>query len=225
MSPCAFPLHRQASASTMRGIALPVILMFLLVITVAASFGIRRATLNEGITRNQLDYEISRQSAEAALRDAERDLRLNLPTGTKPAGAVCNRDESRPIKDRTGLPHFNSDCPKGQCRFTMKYYESSNYVAAPASAANAHPWWPTTKGGLWNDGAVDPATNCDFKGAVPLGTFTGAPKIEGVARQPEYLIEYLERGLDRVVRITARGYGADRNTETVLQTYYRPKLN
>jgi type IV pilus assembly protein PilX len=211
------------AARRARGIALPVILLFLLVITVAASFGIRRATLNEGITRNQLDYEIARQAAEAALRDAERDLRLNLATGSKPAGATCTRDESRPIRNRTGLPHFDSDCPKGQCRFPAKYYDTSNYTAGPPT--NPHPWWPTTKGGLWNDGAVDPAADCNFKGAVPLGTFTGTPRIEGVAQQPEYLIEYMERGLDRVVRITARGFGADRNTETVLQTYYRPKLD
>ena len=85
-----------------------------------------------------------------------------------------------------------------------------------------HPWWPTAKQGLWNDGAVNPTADCNFKGAVPLGTFTGAPKIQGVAAQPEYIIEYLARGDDMMMRITARGFGADRNTETVLQSYFRP---
>lgn len=206
------PDHRHT-----RGVALPVVLLFLLIITIGASFGIRRATLGEGIARNQLDYEVARQAAEAALRDAERDLMLI----SKPAGAICDRGKARPIRNSLalGLPYFDSDCPKGQCRFALAYYNTSDYTASPP--VNPHPWWPTAKNGLWNDGAVDPASNCNFKGAVPLGTFTGSPKIQGVAAQPEYIVEYMARGDDFAVRITARGFGADRNTETVLQTYFR----
>jgi Tfp pilus assembly protein PilX len=45
-----------------------------------------------------------------------------------------------------------------------------------------------------------------------------------VARQPEYLIEYLAAGNDKVMRITARGFGADINTEVVMQSYFRPYM-
>lgn len=217
-----FPLRAPATARAPRGIALPVILLFLLVITVAASFGIRRATLSEGITRNQLDYDISRSAAEAALRDAERDLLLVFESGKKPADAVCPRGEERPIVGRTGLPHFDTGCPRGQCRQLAAYYEASDYTADPQ--VNPHPWWPSkaASGGLWAENTVKTAAACTFNGAVPLGTFTGTPKIRGVARQPEYLIEYMARGDDVVMRITARGFGADIRTETVVQSYFRP---
>ena len=206
-----------------RGIALPVIMLFLLIITIAASFGIRRATLSEGITRNQLDYEISRQAAEAALRDGERDLLLVLASGTTAPGAICARGDERPIAERTGPPHFGDNCPRGQCRFPLAYYDTSNYTVAPPT--NPQPWWPSTdKGGQWGNNTVDDAADCAFNGAVPIGTFTGTPTIRGVARQPEYLIEYLARGDDVVMRITARGFGADIRTETVVQSYFRPFL-
>ena len=214
-------IHPRASQL---GITLPVVLLFLLIITIAASFGIRRATLSEGLTRNQLDYEISRQAAEAALRDAERDIRLALASGSKPTGALCSRDDDRPIKGHTGLPNFDTNCPRGQCRFALTYYQASDWAASPAS--NPQPWWPTTgsKGGQWGDNKS--ITDCSgFKGAVPLGTFTGSPKVQGVARQPEYIMEFMQRGTDAMVRITARGFGVDEATETVMQSYYRPYIN
>ena len=222
MTPAPFPASLATTRPEARGIALPVVLLFLLIITVAASFGIRRATLAEGITRNQLDYEVSRQAAEAALRDAERDLRLVLPTGSMPGGAICTRDDARPIIDRTGPPYFGVTCPAGQCRQPLKYYDTSDYTADPPK--NPHAWWPTAKLGLWGNNTVEKAADCTFSGAVPLGTFTGTPKVSGVARQPEYLIEYMARGDDVVMRITARGFGTDIKTETVLQSYFRPFL-
>jgi type IV pilus assembly protein PilX len=213
--------HTTPSQQT--GITLPVVLMFLLILTVAASFGIRRSTLAEGISRNQLDYEVSRQAAEAALRDGERDLLL--PNGTKPAGALCGRgDENRATISKinaeattvTALT-FTSQCLNGQCGFMPGYYDTSNY----ATGVNPEPWWPTSKGGLWNDGRV--VTGCNFNGGVPIGTFTGTPAVKGVALQPEYLIEDVSRGDQTVFRITARGFGADIRTETIVQSYVEIK--
>ena len=205
-----------------RGIALPLVLLFLLIITIAATFGIRRATLNEGITRNQLDYEVSRQAAEAALRDGERDVLLR----NNVVGAACARGAARPISlERTGVPFFSSTCVRGQCRMSINasYNDASVYTAAPPT--NPQPWWPASKLGQWNGSAVYPVASCTFNGSVPIGTFTAVAPVQGVARQPEYLIEYLQRGLggdERILRITARGFGADINTETVVQSYFRP---
>jgi type IV pilus assembly protein PilX len=198
----------------MHGIALPVVLMFLLVITISAVYSIRRSTLSEGITRNQLDYEVARQSAEAALRDAERDLFASYTV--KPTAALCDRSAERPLKDKLVAGLWESTCPKGQCRVSPDYLVSSNY----ATRANPQPWWPASKDGLW--GNNENLANCTFSGGVPIGTFTGTPNVSGVARQPEYLIEWIDRGSDPVMRITARGFGADLNTEVVLQSYVRP---
>jgi type IV pilus assembly protein PilX len=198
----------------MDGIALPVVLMFLLIITISAVYSIRRSTLSEGITRNQLDYEVARQSAEAALRDAERDLFASYTV--QPPAALCDRSAERPLKDKLVAGLWESTCPKGQCRVSPDYLVSSNY----ATKANPQPWWPASKDGLW--GNNENLANCTFSGGVPIGTFTGTPNVSGVARQPEYLIEWIDRGSDPVMRITARGFGADLNTEVVLQSYVRP---
>lgn len=216
MNPHTFTPHRlHQGTARPAGIALPVVLMFLLVITIAATFGIRRSTLAEGITRNQLDYEIARQAAEAALRDAERDLFL---IGTvMPTGAACDRTPARPLKDKLVPGLWEATCPQGQCRVSTDYLAASDYT----TKTNPQPWWPTTKGGLWGDNATVPG-NCTFNGSVPIGTFTGTPNISSVARQPEYLIEWIDRVTDPVLRITARGFGTDVNTEVVLQSYVRP---
>lgn len=213
-----------------RGISLPVVLMFLLVITLLGTLGIKRATVNERLTRNQLDYEVARQAAETALRDAERDLLI--PNGTIRPGAACARVDDRPLIDAVREPNFSTTCPRGQCRFEMTYYDTSEFDAA-TTATNPHPWWPTTsgRGGQWNndettkpDGIAASGTNCTFNGAVPLGTFTGTARLAAVSKQPEYIMEYLVRGDDKFMRITARGFGADLNTEVVLQSYFRPYL-
>ena len=204
-----------APRTTSRGVALPIVLMFLLIITIAAAFGVRRATLSEGITRNQLDYEVARQAAEAALRDGERDL---FPVfAGKPADAACDRSPDRPLGSRL-LPNlWTPACRKGQC-WSTNSLAASDY----ATATNPQPWWPASKDGLWGDNEAVPA-NCIFDGGIPLGTFTGTPDINGVARQPEYMLELIERTSgESLIRVTARGFGADISTEVVLQTYIKP---
>lgn len=214
-----------------RGVALPLVLVFLLVITILGTLGIRHATTSETLSRNQLDYEVARQAAEAALRDAERDLLL-AGGGLMP-NALCPRNDDRPVASALRAPNFDTSCPRGQCRYELSYYDSSNY----ATVTNPEPWWPTINGkkGRWEGNpagpastkpsdAAGPSTNCTFEGSVPLGTFTGVARLAGVARQPEYLMEYLARGDDKIMRITARGFGADVNTEVVMQTYFRPFL-
>ena len=208
-----------------RGVSMPVVLMFLLVITILGVLGIRKSITGEALSRNKLDYEVARQAAEAALRDAERDLML--PNATLRPNAFCARTNARPIKQALGDPYFGTTCPNGQCRFERIYYDTSNYLATPV--VNPEPWWPTTngRGGLWGVDANKPTAvgvNCTFTGSVPLGTFTGLQRLAGVGRQPEYLIEYLKIGDDRFTRITSRGFGANVNTEVVMQSYFRPFL-
>jgi type IV pilus assembly protein PilX len=209
--------------------SLPIVLMFLLVTSLLASVGIRRATLGEAMSRNQIELETARQAAEAALRDAERDLRDQ--TGTLRTNALCARGAERPT--RTNLVGtFNSTCLRGQCYFDQAYYLASRYQqsATDATTTNPQPWWPTSnsKGGLWNNTFADKpsdvagtSTNCTFNGAVPLGTFTGSARIAAVARQPEYLIELFSLTDDTFMRVTARGFGTDQNTEVVMQSYFR----
>jgi type IV pilus assembly protein PilX len=215
-------LRRPAAQRPARGIALPLVLILLTIVLIGTAAGLRRAALTEGLTRNQLDVEVARQAAEAALRDGERDLRL--PDGSTVGSAPCSRGDERAI-DATGArgePYFAADCPRGQCGLPLSYYATSNYAAA----TNPAPWWPTAKLGLWtNTAPALPGACATFKGGVPLGTFTDTPRLIGVARQPEYLIEHMGFNEDKYLfRITARGFGADEATEVVLQTYFRARV-
>lgn len=212
--------RRQGGACSQRGVAMAVVLMFLLIITGLALFSARYATMGESMARNQLDAERARQAAESALRDAERDLLL--ADGVLPSGALCDRSSVRPVF--ANFSAFSNSCPQGQCAMAANTYTSSDY----SDGSNAEPWWPAAQGGLWNNNFDSKprgtTPSCTFTGGVPLGTFTGAAAIAGVARQPEYLIELIRRGGGRVVyfRITARGFGTSERTQVVLQSYFQP---
>lgn len=209
-----------------QGVALIMVLLFLVAITGLTVWAARQSMLGEGLSRNQQELEVARQAAESALRDAERDINNVTNLGT----ASCSRGYMLPSS-------FNSTCTSGLCYKRDSNYATSQWsTASSSSTANSEPWWPTGKGGLWNNTFSKkpirtPATantNCSFTGGVPLGTYTGAPAILGVAVQPEYIIEYFKRTVPArkemaVYRITARGFGYTQRTQVVLQTVYLPE--
>ncbi len=215
-----------------KGVALIVVLLFLLAITGLTVWAARQAMFGEGMARNQLDQEVAYQAAESALRDAERDLMQITPAIL--TGASCSRGRSRaPI-----VSDFTDDCQLGLCRREDSTYATSNWGSATSgSTSGSEPWWPVSKGGAWNNGfdnkpnraasSVDTG-HCNFTGAIPLGTFTGVTSIQGVAQQPEYIIEHFVRASNvtyqptAVYRITARGFGYSLRTQVVLQTYFSP---
>lgn len=220
------PLSHRAGhpSGAQRGVVLVVVLIFMLALAGIAIVSARSALLGEALSRNQLDIQVARQAAEAALRDAERDLLL---TSANRAGAVCQRGAERPTADNEGL--FNATCIRGQCSTAMTDLNSSDYVAGSSDAVVREAWWPSGNGGLWNDNAStkpsaavkDSVGLCAaFTGGVPLGTFTGTPALLSVAQQPEYLLEQLKRS-GTMYRITARGFGYRAGTEVVMQSYFQ----
>lgn len=220
-------IRHHPSRTQQKGVSLVIVMIFLLAITGITVWSVRQSLFGEGAARNQLDQEIARQAAEAALRDAERDI-LNL-SSAQLTNASCTRGKDRPPI----AADFTDTCAKGFCLIAEANYASSTWSAA--SGAVTEPWWPTGKGGLWNNTfstkpgrAPVTTTNCTFTGGVPLGTYTGAAAISGVAVQPEYLIELFRRTSNityqptNVYRITARGFGYTQRTQMVLQTIYVP---
>jgi len=176
-------------ASGQRGASLLMVLILMLVISMLAVFGVRNVRLLERQTTNEQEYQLARQAAEAALRDAEADL-------NGPGTASCPRSNSNPREGRAASAEsdeFSNDCKLGQCgaapaRYAVKWEEAS-------STKPGAPWWPSAKGGNWGDNADadgKPAFDCSSaKGGVPLGTYTGVAQLARVARQPEYLIELI----------------------------------
>ena len=212
--------------SAQNGVALIVVLIFIVALTSLAIYSANDVSLGERLARNQLDSKVAQEAAEAALRDAEFDLQLT--NGTLRAGAFCARlaGLERPSTAPSAYSAFTSVCDRGQCAPSPSVTAgNSNYATAP-SATNYEAWWPASKGGLWNDNlSTKPTTaasaNCaTFTGGVPFGTFTGRSRVVGVSRQPEYLIERMSPDF---VRITARGFGRNVNTEIVVQSYFRPQ--
>lgn len=231
-------LNNTLSGKNQTGVALIVVMMFLILLTGVSVWGVKQSLLSEGMARNQLDREAAREAAETALRDAERDL-FN-PTLAVAANASC----SRGVLEITNND-FSPNCAKGLCVLNDAAYASVDWT----KAIGGEVWWPSSKGGLWNNSFSDKpsrvpvgTSNCDFSGGIPLGTYTGAAPLKGVARQPEYIVEYFRRKNIRIniaesqissmgqranqwssmYRVTARGFGYSGNTQVVLQTIFYP---
>lgn len=208
---------------------LVVVLLLMATMAVGGLYSARSALMGERLARNQLDVAVARQSAEAALRDAEKDL--SLATGDKLAAATCARSAARPVLQ--AISSFTGDCLAGQCQHMSDADRlAADYAkAGTTNATKTEAWWPGGKGGLWNDTLTDkpiqnevkaPGKCASFKGAVPLGTFTGASAIVGVSQQPEYLIEAIRADdTGYVFRITSRGFGMRSGAEVVVQSYFK----
>jgi len=201
-----------------------VVLMLMLALMGIVVFSARNANFGEISARNQLDGEIARQAAESALRDAERDLLLADGSNFPNSIAKCKRGTARPLE--SAISGFSTTCLGGQCDKPLNDYKTSAWTA---SSTTAEPWWPGPKGGLWGDPSTKPQVRDDstcttFTGGVPLGLYTGAAPVPGVAIQPEYLIEQFSRSSGRLIyyRITARGFGVSDRTQVVLQSYFQP---
>ena len=127
---------------------------------------------------------------------------MGLKSGVAPTGAICTRGGVLRTEDPViSDAEFTDACLGGQCKLP-----GSRYGVAWNSASTStpgEPWWPTSKGGAWSDYFATKSPNtttapsCStFTGGVPLGLFTGATPMTGVARQPEYLIEFLSPSQD-----------------------------
>jgi type IV pilus assembly protein PilX len=203
-----------SSKTVQQGVALFIVLSFLVVLTGLGVFAARNSTLGERQARAQLDRNLATQAAEAALRDAERDLFQPAPAATAP----CNRTtlNERPLSPDTLTDEFwGTQCTRGQCFFDAAYYKGT-------SGAQQAPWRIAAGGGVWNDNQTSKIGSCTFTGGIPIGTFTTGVPMQGVSRQPEYMMEFFRLpNFVNIVRITARGFGADPRTEVMLQSEVR----
>lgn len=176
------------------GVALVVVLIFMLALSALAIFASRNATMGERQARNETEYQIARQAAEAALRDGERDLYPDpaVPAPTTPA---CTRTGSvfRTNDRVVSADEFTSACLGGQCwvpaaRYLVTWDDAYTQNPPDPHTHPGEPWWPISRGGLWRSHGTTCAT---YDGPVPLGRYTGVPPLSGVWKQPDYLIEYL----------------------------------
>lgn len=189
-----------------KGAVLIVSLLFLVLLTMLGVTAMTGTSMEQRMAGNTRDLGIALQAAESALRDARRDINglvLNGGVARNPAMHISQ------FGDGTGTN--NGSCNTsgqqlGLCR-PVSYAATVNAVLAPA---------PTVD---WS--ASSPS--------VRYGTFTGAQQIQGVARDPRYIIEIFclpQHGASigsapcKFYRITARGYGGNPNTQVTLQEVF-----
>ncbi|MFZ4876897.1 pilus assembly PilX family protein [Janthinobacterium sp. Mn2066] len=199
------PVHQNALASRpgQRGVALVFTLCLLLVILLLGVSAAQMALLGEKAARGERDRHTAFHAAEEALMDAERDI--------EGQPAAPGRSAMFAPDSAAG---FAADCGEqpGLC--------------LPATGS-APPVW------LVKDLAADDE---GVGTTVAYGRFTGAAMQTGQGflpfRRPRYLIELLpfhapgeEAGAaapaSYLYRVTAIGFGANGDTQVVLQTYYR----
>ena len=172
------------------GISLVIVMIFLVILSILGITAMQGSTLSSRIARNEADRNLAFQAAEAAVRDAELDIK-----GLRFDNAVCVPASAGCRTERINRgDNFLADCTNGLCDSRPPAYTSTIAV-----------WEITSK---WASGG----------GSVAYGTYTAAPSLPTVSQQPRYLLEYFQMGDAAVYRITAIGYGANSSTQIMLQT-------
>ena len=198
-------MSRNSLPRRQRGVTLIVVLMVLLVVTVVGIGAVQVSLMSERTARYERDYQVARQAAEAALMDAEFDIRgPNTDTAARMASFApenlmdfaigCGSDNSRRgmcLPNETGKPIW----------LTVDFLATSNQKGAEFGEF----------------------TGRDFD----YGTLGVLP-----SHKPRYIIEMLEdptgpgskkMGETKKViyRITAIGFGPREETQVVLQSVFR----
>lgn len=191
-----------------QGVTLVIVLLILVVITVLGIGGTQIALLGERSTRYDRDYLVATQAAEAALMDAEFDIR-----GPNTASASIQRVSQF---DQSNVGVFTAGCgTTGKVRG----------LCAP-NADNVKPIWATVD--FLDESATAPT--------VAFGTFTGRTFDAGTTgirpeRVPRYIIELIDDvspggdasggNVAKMYRITAIGFGPRKEIQVVMQIGFR----
>ncbi len=199
--------HRTSSSArpAQRGIALVVVMLILLVVVVLGVGGAQIALLSERTARYDRDYLIASQAAEAALMDAEFDIR-------GPNTAVNSRT-AQFAQGNDGI--FVSGCSS----------ETTTRGLCAPYADTAKPVWAR----------VDFLDTTNSARTVEFGEFTARSFDAGSgirpARRPRYIIELIDdqaQGnnaaggqVPKMYRVTAIGFGPRVDVQVVLQMVFR----
>ncbi len=216
--------------SAERGFSLIVALMMLIVIIILGISSSQMAINEERGARNDRDRQIAFQAAEAALKDGEAEI-LN------PASPACGvplqhghgRATSQICFNEASGVYFVADCGaapslgQGLCAYNAAapaYLSAGVNFFADASGSNVSP--NTVQYGQYT-GAIYPSQATAAMGALPLSKYP-----------PRYIIEIVPKnvafdsctgptaaagaGCKSMFRITAMGFGANANSQVVLQS-------
>ncbi len=199
----------RAALQRQRGAVLIVALLFLVILTILGLTAMSGTMMEERMSGNSRDINVALQAAEAALRDARRDIN-RLPV----AGVARDMHMSQFGDPGGALGTCNSAAP-GLCRPPL-YSGTVDVVMPPSLDIGGQPF----------------ATYGQFTGAPPIRATVGGTRNTPLAAQPRYLIELfcLPKHDDSITgkgelyckfyRITGRGFGVNPNTQVTLQEMF-----
>ena len=207
LNPCrtnTFATRRQVPLRTyIRGASLLMVMMILVIVSILGVSGVQLALMSEKGARNDRDMQMAWQSAEAALQDAEFDMRG--PGTSNRQATFANNTKSAFLP---GCGSASSGNSKGLCTppaFGKAVWLTTDFVASSS---------PTTEFG-------------DFTGRAFDAGSTGIRS----AKKPRYMIEVLDDpdafgdlsiGKKKYVyRVTAMGFGPREDIQAVVQMVFR----
>jgi type IV pilus assembly protein PilX len=190
------------------GAVLIVSLLFLVILTILGITAMSGTTLEHRMAGNTRDYAVAMQAAEAALRDAHRDVnpRPNETGRNTPVTSYGN-----------GVPGTcGAAANKGLCLALPQIEGPSGYILPAMIDLNTQPF----------------VLYGEYTGAEKLRGVVAGANNALLPNQPRYWVESLcgiEPPGETVGtgvtcgfrRITARGYGMNPNTQVTLQEIYR----
>lgn len=191
------------------GFTLFIVMIMLLLSALLLIGGARTAVFLESMAGNQREYQRAFEAAEAALLDAERDIRqLAFDSASKTyvacsalAAARCRKaEDGRVFPDRdTGWVTAYMNAGPNSCERGICYFSEPDSVAA-AAGSEAYRFWRGD------------AYKAEY---ARYGEFTGAPSAGSPAlRGARYWIEVIDRRNSKypLYRITATATGARSGT-------------
>lgn len=189
-------------ASRQRGFSLVTVMIILVVVSLLGVAASQMVLLGERSARYDRDWQIAFQAAEAALLDAEFDIR----------GPNASPSSRVPAFAATSVLGFTAGCGTGTDRG----------LCLPAATGKA----------VWY--GVDFTDESANAKTVQFGEFTGRSLSTGntgvqPAMRPRYIIEALpdlnpggSASVQKVLyRVTAMGFGPRKETQAVVQMYFR----
>ncbi|HRI17728.1 MAG TPA: pilus assembly protein [Burkholderiaceae bacterium] len=195
---------RHPAAHRQHGVTLVIVLMLLVVVTLLGVGAARMALLGERSARNDRDYQVAWQAAEAALMDAQFDIRGPNASGSQRM-ALFNEN--------------NTSVFQPGCNTTPPYLG----LCQPA-VEGAKPVWATV------DFTDDSGTTVAY-GTYTGRTFDAGGTGVRPARAPRYMIEWVPdttpggsaaSGSKPIMyRVTAMGFGTREDVQVVMQMAFK----
>lgn len=131
---------RVGPAARQRGVALFVVIVFVLLSMLLALWASRTSLFNEMVVGNDADYQRAFEAAQALLQDAELDIRGEMSNGAQCVGLPCRAYQSSVLKIPgdakeitpliTALDSTPTRCQNGLCARRVGRQDFWNYTTA-----------------------------------------------------------------------------------------------